>query len=85
MKSITNKIESELAEFSPVFSKSKTGSVYVSFSNSTIKGVRISDHNGHKLKQNVWQLRSDAMTSRKNPKNRVYNVKDLSLLISDFK
>ena len=74
-----------LSEFSPVVHEAKSGSVYISFTGSKVREIRISNHSGHKLKPNVWQLRSDAMTSRKQPKNRIYNTKDINQMIKDFK
>ena len=79
------KIMQSLSIFSPKLHQAPTGSVYISFTGSKVREIRISNHTGQKLKPNVWQLRSDAMTSRKNPKNRVYNTKDVNQLISDFK
>ena len=78
-------IVNSLSQFSPVVHKADSGSVYISFTGSKVREIRISNHTGHKLKPNVWQLRSDAMTSRKNPKNRVYNTKDINQMIKDFK
>lgn len=78
-------IVNSLSQFSPVVHKADSGSVYISFTDSKVREIRISNHTGHKLKPNVWQLRPDAMTSRKNPKNRVYNTKDINQMIKDFK
>ena len=85
MKSLVDKITSELTEFKPVVNIASSGSIYISFTGSKVREVRIADHAGHKLKRNVWELRSDAMTSRKNPSNRVYNFSAISQLIRDFK
>ena len=40
--------------------------------------IRISNHGGHKLKPNAYDLRSDAET---NSKKRIYNIKDINSLI----
>lgn len=82
---MVNLIVSKLSQFNPQVYTAPTGSVYISFSGSKVREIRISDHSGQKLKRNVWQLRTDAMTSRKNPSNRVYNVKDVDNMIKDFK
>lgn len=81
-----NKIVSELSKFNPEVKISGTGSAYISFTGSKVKRVRISDHAGHKLKRNTWEIRSDAMTCRKSRNNnRVYNAKDIDKFIKEFR
>ena len=83
-----DKIVTALKAFSPVVHEADSGSVYISFTGSKVREIRISNHTGHKLKRNVWQVRSDAMTTRgknKAANNRVYNVKDVTQLVKDFK
>ncbi len=82
---LTEQLVQGLSEFNPVVTLAPTGSVYVKFTGSKVKEVRISNHKGHKLSRNTWELRSDAMTSRKNPANRVYNSRDVKSLIKDFR
>lgn len=84
MKDLANKIISELSAFSPVITQASTGSIYISFTGSKVREVRISNHSGHKLKRNVWELRTDAM-SKRDGSNRIYNSKSVSQLIKDFK
>jgi hypothetical protein len=75
----------ELERFCPQVYRAESGSVYIRFSGSRVREIRIADHKGHRLSRNVWELRSDAMTSRKNPANRVYNHRDVKALIKDFR
>lgn len=78
-------IVNALKEFNPEVHTATSGSTYIKFTGSKVREIRISNHSGHKLKPNVWELRSDSMTTRKNPKNRVYNFKDVNKMIKEFK
>lgn len=84
MKRLVELVVSELKQFNPVVHEASSGSFYVSFTGSKIREIRIGNHSGHKLKRNVWELRSDAMTSR-GQFNRVYNINAVNQLIKDFK
>jgi hypothetical protein len=81
---LVKKLVSELSSYSPVVKECSTGSVYITFSDSKVKQVRVSNHNGHKKKLNHWELRTDAMTKR-NGSVRIYNSKAINQLIKDFK
>ena len=81
---IAARIEAELSNFHLCTTASSSGSVYMHFVGSKVKQIRIANHKGHKLKRNVWEVRSDAMTSR-SQFNRVYNVNAVNQLIRDFK
>lgn len=74
-----------LDRFNPIVTVAKSGSIYITLSGSKVKQIRLANHNGHNLKRNVWQLRSDAMTTRKNPQNRIYNISAINQLIKDIK
>ena len=84
MQDIAEKIISELRCFDPIVKQATTGSIYIELKGSKVLEIRISNHSGHKLKRNVWEVRSDAMTKR-SKFNRVYNVKSLSQMIKDLK
>ncbi len=84
MQALADKIITELSQFNPVIKKASTGSIYIAFNGSKIREVRIANHPGHKLKRNVWELRSDAM-SKRDRFNRVYNSNSVAQLIKDFK
>lgn len=86
MKNAVAQIVNALTQFNPVVHESSSGSFYISFTGSKVREIRVSNHTGHKLKRNVWQVRSDAMSSR-DPKNnnRVYNVNAINQLIKEFK
>lgn len=79
------KLMSALGHLQPELTVSDSGSFYISLIGSKVRQIRVSNHSGHKLKRNVWELRSDAMTSRKKPFNRVYNIKDINVLISELR
>lgn len=76
-------IASKLGEHIDTIHYAPTGSIYIKFCGTTVREIRIGNHNSQKLKRNVWQLRSDAMTHR-TPHNRVYNVRDVRKLIAEF-
>jgi hypothetical protein len=67
----------------PVIKVVDTGSVYVKLSGK-VKQVRVSDHTGRKTSRNSWELRTDAMTTRKNM-TRIYNANAFNLIIKDIK
>lgn len=85
MIEVANMLASALGRFYPEIKIASSGSVYIYLSNSKVKCVRVANHNGRSIKPNVWELRTDAMTSRKNPKNRIYNIKAVNSLIMDIK
>lgn len=60
-----------------------TGSIYIKLQGLKVREIRLGNHNSQKLKRNVWQLRTDAMTHREKF-NRTYNVLDVQKLISDI-
>lgn len=68
----------------PTVYTAPTGSVYISLECKKVKTIRIANHKGHKLKNRVWELRSDAMTSRSKT-SRVYNKNSITLMINDLK
>ena len=84
MKKLSDKIIAALSSFNPVVHVANSGSIYISFTGSKVREVRLGNHSGHKLKRNVWELRSDAMTIR-GKFNRIYNVNSIDQLIKDFK
>lgn len=73
----------ELEHLSPKLTICETGSIYVKLIGK-IKQIRIANHKGRKTSRNCWELRSDAMTTRKNL-TRIYNINSLYQLISDLK
>lgn len=76
-------IASKLGEHIADVHYAPTGSIYIKFYGTKVREIRIGNHNSQKLKRNVWQLRSDAMTHR-SQFNRIYNVRDVQKLIADF-
>lgn len=83
-KLVVEKIVRELSKFNPVVTIADTGSIYIKLTGSKVREIRVSNHKGHNLKRNVWEVRSDAMTSR-GKFNRVYHVSAINQLIRDFK
>lgn len=61
---LVNQIVKQLQGYSPNVVDSKS-SIYIRLSNSKIKQIRVSDHNGRKTSRNCIEVRTDAMTSRK--------------------
>jgi|9_EtaG_2_1085328.scaffolds.fasta_scaffold23273_4 hypothetical protein len=84
IKQLVVKLVTELSAYSPVIKECSTGSVYITFSGSKVKQVRVSNRSGHKNKPNHWELRTYAMTKR-NGSTRIYNSKSINQLIKDFK
>jgi hypothetical protein len=77
-------LKTALSDYEFEVSQPSTGSVYISFTGTKVKQIRIANHAGHKSSRNCWELRTDAMTSRKGG-NRVYNFRAVNQLIKDFK
>ena len=72
----------ELSHLSPKLTTCETGSIYIKLTGK-VKQLRISNHSGRKTSRNSWELRSDAMTTRKNG-TRIYNVNAVNQLIADL-
>ena len=58
--------------------RAETGSYYFSVGNLQI---RVSNHSGHSLSRREFSVRTDAQTKSK---DRVYNAKDIRLLVKRF-
>ncbi len=79
-----SKIMRALKMFSPELVTASTGSVYIKFTGSKVKQIRIANHPGQKTSRNCWELRSDAGNQRRKD-GRIYNFRSVDLLIADFK
>ncbi len=79
-------IASTLAGHLPAFGISLVdsgSSVYIKLQGAkNCKQIRVSDHNGRSTTGKCWELRMDVMTQRK---SKIFNIRDLKVLISLIK
>ena len=82
LTSLAKTLLKELSHLSPRLTVCGTGSVYIKLTGN-VKQLRLSNHAGRKTSRNSWEVRTDAMTTRKN-NTRIYNVNAVSQLIADL-
>lgn len=79
-----SKILSALKQYKPEVRTSGTGSVYIKFTGSKVKQIRVANHPGRKTSRNCWEVRSDVQNQRRSD-GRIYNFRSVDMLIADFK
>ena len=78
------KIIIALKKYKPELKRSTSGSVYIKFSGSKVKQIRVANHPGRKTSRNCWEVRSDVQNQRRSD-GRIYNFRSVDMLIADFK